>query len=217
MWADSDPKWFYGMNIVGDPLLKISQYMLAQNASVPAPTLSPPDSAYVGTSLSLAVNVSGAGSTPSGTASFQVNINGSGWNAIGSSVFLNSFGFASTTYTPLSAGNYQFRVVYSGDSNYNSGTGSVTYFAVNAGKPVNAFVFSVISSPQNAGTAFSIMIIAKDANGNTVTNYNGNNTLTVSLGTISPTNTAAFSSGVWTGLATLSSWNRYFNINKWRG
>jgi len=204
MWADSDPKWFYGMNIFGDPLLKISQYMLAQNASVPAPTLSPSGSTNVGTSLSLSVTVSDGGATPSGTASFQVNINGSGWNTIGSSVFLNSSGFASTTYTPLSAGSFQFRVVYSGDSKYNSGTGTVTFLTVNSGKPVNAFVFSVISSPQNAGSAFSITITAKDANGNTVTNYNGSNNLTVSLGAISPTSTTTFAAGVWTGLVTLS-------------
>jgi hypothetical protein len=204
MWADSDPKWFYGMNIFGDPLLKISQYMLAQNASVPAPTLSPSGSTNVGTSLSLSVTVSGGGVTPSGIASFQVNINGSGWNTIGSSVFLDSSGFASTTYTPLSAGSFQFRVVYSGDSKYNSDAGSVTFLTVNSGKPVNAFVFSVISSPQNAGSAFSIMITAKDSNGNTVTNYNGNNNLTVSLGAISPTSTTTFAAGVWTGLVTLS-------------
>ena len=204
MWADSDPKWFFGMNLFGDPLLKISQYMLFQNASIPAPTLSPSGATNIGTSLSLSITVSGGGSTPSGTASFQVNINSGGWNTVGSLVSLNSSGFASTTYTPLSAGTYQFRVVYSGDSNYKSGTGSVTNLTVNAGKPLNAFVFSFISSPQNAGNAFSLTITAKDTNGDTVTNYNGNNTLTVSLGAISPTRTTAFINGVWTGLVTLS-------------
>jgi hypothetical protein len=204
MWADSDPKWFYGMNIFGDPLLKISQYMLAQNASVPAPTLSPSGSTTTGTSLSLSVTVSGGGATPSGTAAFQANINSGGWNTIGSPISLNIGGFASTTFTPLVAGNYQFRVVYSGDINYNGATGSTTNLTVNAGKPLNEFVFSAIGSPQNTGTAFNITITAKDAIGNTVTSYNGTNILTVSLGTISPTSTTTFTAGVWTGLVALS-------------
>ena len=204
MWADSDPKWFYGMNIIGDPLLKTSQYMLTQNATVPAPTLSPLGSATVGTSESLSVTVSGGGAAPSGTATFQVSINGSGWNTIASPVSLNSGGFATTTYIPLTAGSYQFRVVYSGDSNYNGGTGSTTFLTVIAGKPLNEFVFSSITNPQTAGTPFSITITAKDANGNTVSSYNGTNTLTVSLGSISPTNTTAFTAGVWTGSVTLS-------------
>ncbi|MGA3059732.1 MAG: hypothetical protein ABSD92_05120, partial [Candidatus Bathyarchaeia archaeon] len=66
------------------------------------------------------------------------------------------------------------------------------------------FVFNAISSPQTAGKAFSITITAKDSNGNTVTSYTGTNTLTVSSGTLSPTSTGLFSSGVWTGSATLS-------------
>ena len=203
-WADSDPKWFYGMNIVGDPLLKTSQYMHTLNVTVPAPTLSPSGSTTVGTSLSLSVTITGEGVTPTGTATFQVNINGGNWNTIGSPVSLNSAGFVSTTYSPMTAASYQFRVVYSGDINYNGATGSTTNLTVNVGKPLNEFVFSAISSPQNTGTAFSITITAKDANGNTITSYNETNTLTVSLGTISPTSTTAFSGGVWSGSVALS-------------
>ena len=69
---------------------------------------------------------------------------------------------------------------------------------------LSQFVFSAISSPQTAGSAFSITITAKASNGNTVTSYTGNNTLTVSSGTISPTSTTAFVAGVWTGKVTFS-------------
>jgi hypothetical protein len=66
------------------------------------------------------------------------------------------------------------------------------------------FVFSSISSPQTSGKAFSITITAKAANGNTITSYKGTNTLTVSSGTISPTNTGAFTAGIWTGQIILT-------------
>ncbi|MGA3061562.1 MAG: hypothetical protein ABSD92_14540, partial [Candidatus Bathyarchaeia archaeon] len=69
---------------------------------------------------------------------------------------------------------------------------------------LSKFVFSPISSPQTAGSAFSVTITAEASNGNTVTSYAGTNTLTVSSGTISPTSTTAFASGVWTGQVTLS-------------
>jgi hypothetical protein len=67
------------------------------------------------------------------------------------------------------------------------------------------FDFSTISSPQTAGTAFSVTITAVDLNGNTVTSYTGINALTASTGTISPTSTLAFTAGVWTGSVTLTS------------
>ncbi|MGD0645766.1 MAG: hypothetical protein ABSA75_12750, partial [Candidatus Bathyarchaeia archaeon] len=69
---------------------------------------------------------------------------------------------------------------------------------------LSKFVFSTISSPQTAGSSFSITITAEASNGKTVTSYTGTNTLTVSSGTISPTSTTAFVAGVWTGSVTLS-------------
>ena len=75
---------------------------------------------------------------------------------------------------------------------------------VRAASNLSQFVFSSVSSPQTAGTAFSITVTAKDSSGNTVTSYTGTNTLTVSSGTMSPTSTTAFTSGVWTGQVTLS-------------
>jgi hypothetical protein len=101
------------------------------NPNVPAPTLNPSVSTIVGTTVSLSITISGGGATPTGTATFQVNINGGGWSNIGSAINLNGAGFASTNYVPLSANNYQFQVVYSGDTNYIGATGSSVSLIVN--------------------------------------------------------------------------------------
>jgi hypothetical protein len=66
------------------------------------------------------------------------------------------------------------------------------------------FTFASITSPQTAGTPFSITITAVDLYGNIVTTYSGPNTLTTLTGPISPTSTTAFSNGVWTGQITLT-------------
>jgi len=60
------------------------------------------------------------------------------------------------------------------------------------------FVFNPVTSPQTAGVSFTITIMEKVDN---VTNsgFAGIATLSVSTGTITPTSTGAFSSGVWTG------------------
>jgi hypothetical protein len=73
------------------------------------------------------------------------------------------------------------------------------------------FVFSSVGA-QTAGTSFSITVTAKDAYGNTITNYTGINTLSVSTGTISPTSTGAFSSGVWTGSVTVTGAGSGFTL-----
>jgi hypothetical protein len=69
---------------------------------------------------------------------------------------------------------------------------------------LSQFVFNTLSTPQTAGSAFSITITAKTSNGNTYTSYTGINSLTVSSGTITPTTTTAFVAGVWTGQVKLS-------------
>ena len=56
------------------------------------------------------------------------------------------------------------------------------------------FVFSSISSPQTAGTPFSVTILAQDANGNDIATYAGPATLTDTSGSISPI-TATFTAG----------------------
>ena len=69
---------------------------------------------------------------------------------------------------------------------------------------LNIFVFNTVAS-QTAGTPFTVTITAVDAYGNTVTSYTGINTLSVSTGTINPTNTGAFINGVWTGSVTVTT------------
>jgi hypothetical protein len=81
-------------------------------------------------------------------------------------------------------------------------SGKSNSFTVNTGA-LDHFDFSTINSPQTAGTSFSVTISAKDSSDNIVTSYSGSNTLSVSSGTISPTSTSAFTSGIWTGSVTL--------------
>jgi hypothetical protein len=69
---------------------------------------------------------------------------------------------------------------------------------------LNHFNFATIGT-QVLGQAFTITITAVDASGNTVTSYTGTNTLSSSLGIITPTGTAAFASGSWTGQVTLDT------------
>ena len=69
---------------------------------------------------------------------------------------------------------------------------------------LDQFEFGPISSPQTSGVPFTITIAAKDVYGNTVTGYAGSNTLRDSTGTMSPTSANTFSSGVWTGSATIT-------------
>ncbi len=64
---------------------------------------------------------------------------------------------------------------------------------------LDRFSFSTITSPQRAGTFFSITITALDAFGNTVTSYNGTSSLSDLTGTINPAVTGNFVDGVWTG------------------
>jgi hypothetical protein len=69
---------------------------------------------------------------------------------------------------------------------------------------VDHFTFATISPTQRAGTSFTITITAKDASGKTVTGYAGSNSLSDTSGTISPTATGSFTSGVWTGSVTIT-------------
>jgi hypothetical protein len=69
--------------------------------------------------------------------------------------------------------------------------------------PADHFDFDTITSPQTAGTAFTIKITAKDSSDRTVTGYSGTNVLADSTETISPAVTGTFTSGVWTGSVTI--------------
>ena len=69
--------------------------------------------------------------------------------------------------------------------------------------PPDHFEFSSFGT-QAAGSSFNIIITAKDASNNILTNYNGANTLSVSAGTVSPSVTGLFSNGVWVGSVTVT-------------
>ena len=172
------------------------------NPTVPAPSVSP-NPVVVNNTVTVSMTISGVsgGATPTGTATFQVKIGTGSWITIGSAVSLSS-GSVSTTYVPQTVGTYQFQVVYSGDSNYNGVTGSAMSVTVNFAS-LDHFVFSSVGT-QVAGTSFSITITAKDASNNTLTSYVGTNTLNVSTGTISPSVTGVFSSGIWGGSVTVT-------------
>ncbi|MCL4410173.1 MAG: Ig-like domain-containing protein, partial [Gammaproteobacteria bacterium] len=59
------------------------------------------------------------GPTPTGTVTFQVSVNGgSSWSQVGSPKTLTGGSATSDYYAPFSVGSYNFRAVYSGDSNY---------------------------------------------------------------------------------------------------
>ena len=77
-------------------------------------------------------------------------------------------------------------------------------FDVAMSSPADHFDFDAITSPQTAGTAFTIKITAKDSSDRTVTGYSGTNVLADTTGTINPTVTTAFSSGIWTGSVTIT-------------
>ncbi len=66
------------------------------------------------------------------------------------------------------------------------------------------FTFDTISSPQTAGTSFTIKIYAKDSLNNTIPNFTEQVNLSVSDGTINPTITGYFSGGTWIGNVTLT-------------
>ncbi|MEM1974071.1 MAG: hypothetical protein QXN68_04720, partial [Thermoplasmata archaeon] len=66
------------------------------------------------------------------------------------------------------------------------------------------FNFDTISSPQIAGTSFTIKIYAKDSLNYTIPNFTDQVNLSVSDGTITPQITGFFNNGVWIGSVTLT-------------
>ena len=106
--------------------------------TVPAPTLNPVSPITYGTSITASVTIpSVAGVTPTGTVTFQVSTDsGNTWSTLGAVKTLASGSATSDSYTPAASGsNYAFRAVYSGDSNYNTATGSAASLTVNSVAP----------------------------------------------------------------------------------
>jgi hypothetical protein len=105
--------------------------------------------------------------------------------------------FAGTGFTLKTTGSQTITVT--------DGTKSVTSSPMTVNPAgLDHFVFAAISSPQTSGVAFIITITARDAYENTVPSYTGSNSISDSTGTISPTSTGAFTSGVWTGSVTIT-------------
>ncbi|MFZ2544375.1 MAG: hypothetical protein WAW80_00120, partial [Candidatus Saccharimonadales bacterium] len=67
------------------------------------------------------------------------------------------------------------------------------------------FTFDTITSPQPASQLVNIKITALDVNNNVVTSFNNQTVLSDLSGSISPTQTTNFSSGVWSGYVNISS------------
>ena len=156
-----------------------------------------------GAAVSIAVSPATASITAGNPETYTATATdayGNSWAVTGSVTWSISSGaggsWSGNVYTSHTAGTFTVTGTVSGVQ----GTASLT---VNPGALYN-FIFNTITSPQIAGTAFSITITAEDSSGNTVTSYVGTNTLTVSSGTISPTSTGAFVAGVWTGSVTLT-------------
>lgn len=82
-------------------------------------------------------------------------------------------------------------------------SGTSNAFTVYAG-PVHSFQIAMISTPQTAGVPFPVTITAKDAYGNTATEFNHSVTLQEKTGTISPSATQPFLNGVRTEYVTIS-------------
>lgn len=106
------------------------------------------------------------------------------------------------------SGSVQITSTYQNDvitaqTNGGAITGNSNTFNITANN-VDHFDISTISSPQTAGQEFSVTITAKDAQNNTVTDFSGTANLADLTGTISPTVTANFSSGVWTGNVSMT-------------
>jgi hypothetical protein len=116
-------------------------------------------------------------------------------------------------FTASDAGTHVFSVtlktagsqsITATDTQTSSIIGSQTGITVTAGA-LASFAFGTISSPQTAGTPFSVTISAVDSYGNTVTSYSGTPTLSDISASISPMITSGFVDGVWTSSVTITT------------
>ena len=167
------------------------------NSALVAPTVTPaPSTVDQGQTSSLTSSSVTTGTSPYVYQWFESAPGGS-YVMVGS----NSASFSFVTSNATVTGSWSF-ILQVKDNVGASVNSSAVLVTVNSAL-LDQFVFSSVGT-QTAGTTFSITITAKDAYGNTITNYTGINTLTVSAGTISPTGTGAFSNGVWTGTVTVT-------------
>ncbi|MDQ7064623.1 MAG: hypothetical protein Q9P90_10310 [candidate division KSB1 bacterium] len=117
---------------------------------------------------------------------------------------------ATGTISPTTSANFTNGVLASQSVTITKASSNVTITATASGKSgtsngftvspaaLDHFTISAISSPQTAGTAFPITITAQDVYNNTVTNFVGTVNISISSGTVTPTTSGTFSSGVRT-------------------
>jgi len=103
--------------------------------------------------------------------------------------------------TPTTAGNYSFTLEGANPGLICAASKAYTMTIIG---PLHHFAISAISSPQTAGTGFNVTITAQDSNNNTVTSFIGSVNLSTTAGTISPTTSGAFTSGVVTKSMTVT-------------
>lgn len=109
---------------------------------------------------------------------------------------------ANISGTPTQSGSFSFVVTATDNTNGMVGASSYT-LTINV-IVLDHFAIANITSPKTAGTAFNITITAKDASNATVPNFNGTVSLSTTAGTITPTTSGAFSSGVLTQSVTVT-------------
>ena len=159
----------------------------------------------------LAANITPAGLTVTGitannkaydgTTTATLNVSGATLNGVmsGDAVTLSTAG-AIGAFADATAG--QGKTVYVSGltiSGVDAGNYSLTQPTATATITTSLDHFLVtVSGPQTAGTPFNISITAQDFNSNTLSDFNGTVDLTTTAGTISPTNSGAFTAGVLT-------------------
>ena len=119
------------------------------NPTVSVPTFTPLSPITLGASMTSKITVTGVlGVIPTGTVTFQVSTDsGNTWTTFGGIKTLISGFTTSDPYIPQTAGNnYQFKGMYSGDSNYDSVIGAAGTLTVNKGTAsVSASTFTPVS------------------------------------------------------------------------
>ncbi len=185
-------------------------------------TIGTSGSSKSGTSNSFTVNsgaldhfvFSSIGTQTAGIAfSITITAKDANGNTVTSYAGTNTLTVSSGTISPTSTGTFSSGI-WTGSVTLSAAGSAITISTSGSSKAATSnsftinspslgyFVFNTISSPQTAGSAFTITMTAKASNGNTITSYNGKPTLSISTGTINPTVTGTFSNGVWTGTVT---------------
>jgi hypothetical protein len=167
------------------------------SALVPPNVTATPGTINQGQTSSLTSTPVSTGTSPYTYQWFEEAPGAKSYTAVGSSS--TSFSFVTSNSTTTGSWSFYLRVTDNLGAAVNSNTVSVTVDS----NTLDHFLFGSIGT-QTAGTAFSITITAEGPSNNTLTSYTGTNTLSVSIGTISPANTGTFVGGVWTGSVTLT-------------